>query len=444
MDAKRDDEPARFLWLLPGLRPPAPMTRAHERIFLLVGIAALFAGYDQNIFGLATPQIQATFHIPEDQLGPTVFYFRLAGLAALLVSASADLVGRRRLLLITITGQAFATLATAFASSIGMFIAAQIATRVFGYAEEMLCVVVIVEEVEAGVRGWANGTLAAMDSTGAGLASLVFAAVNYLPYGWRAIYVIGALPLFLVAFLRRRLPETKRFEVQQNEVRALHSHFASAFNVVRRLVSEYPGRVIGILVAAASFGFAIGSATVFMSKYLQQTLGYQPRNVTELYIPGGFLALALNILAGRLSDRIGRKPVIIVTVLVMAACFALFYSGINGWFVPAAWIGGLFGFFTTDALLAGYALELVPTAYRATMSGLRYITSSLAGALCLALEGPLYDVFHAHGPAISVSLGAVVLTVIAVLFLPEAAGKPLEEIAGDPTSEPGVLVAHGE
>lgn len=444
MDArtKRDDEPARFLWLLPGLRPPAPMTRAHERVFLLVGIAALFAGYDQNIFGLATPQIQATFHIAEDQIGPTVFYFRLAGLAALFLTASADLVGRRRLLLITITGQAFATLATAFASSVGMFIAAQIATRVFGYAEEMLCVVVIVEEVEAGVRGWANGTLAAMDSTGAGLASLVFAAVNHLPFGWRAIYVIGALPLFLVAFLRRRLPETKRFAVRQSEVLALQSHFASAFNVVRRLVSEYPGRVVGILIAAAGFGFAIGSATTFMSKYLQQTLGYLPGHVTELYIPGGFLALALNILAGRLSDRIGRKPVIIFTVLVMAASFAVFYSGIDGWVVPAAWIGGLFGFFTTDALLGGFALELVPTAYRATMSGLRYITQSLAGALCLMLEGPLYDVFHAHGPAISVSLGAVVLTVVAVLFLPEAAGKPLEEIAGDPTSEPGVLVSH--
>ena len=80
----------------------------------------------------------------------------------------------------------------------------------------MLCFVVIAEEVAAGARGWANGTISALDFTGAGLASLVFAAVNILPYGWRALYVIGAVPLFLVAYLRRSLPETKRFAAQED------------------------------------------------------------------------------------------------------------------------------------------------------------------------------------------------------------------------------------
>ena len=446
MDAKtkRDDEPARFLWLLPGLRPPAPMTRAHERVFLLVGIAALFAGYDQNIFGLATLQIQASLNIPEDLVAPTLSYLRLAAVIALGIAYSADLVGRRRLLLITIVGQAIATLATAFVADYPQFLAAQFATRVFGYAEEMLCVVYIVEEVEAGVRGWANGTLAAMSSTGTGIASLVFALVNFLPYKWRAIYVIGALPLFLVAYLRRGLPETKRF-ARKDEARAMASKVASALNLLKRLFSEYPGRVLGVVIAVAGFGFAIGSANFLLSKFLQQTHGYTPGQVTALFVPGGFLALVLNILTGRLSDRIGRRPVIITTVLLMASSFALFYSGLGGWVPPVSWIVAIFGYFTTDALLSGYALELVPTAYRATMSGIRYVTMMLSGALCLVLEGRLYDVFHAHGPAISVSLGTVVLTVVALLFLPEPAGKALEEIADDGDTLPaGALTQHGQ
>jgi MFS family permease len=438
MDAKtkRDDEPARFLWLLPGLRPPAPMTRAHERVFLLVGIAALFAGYDQNVFGLATLQIQASLHIPEDLVAPTLSYLRLAAVIALGIAYSADLVGRRRLLLITIVGQATATLATAFVADYPQFLAAQFATRVFGYAEEMLCVVYIVEEVEAGVRGWANGTLAAMSSTGTGIASLVFALVNFLPFQWRAIYVIGALPLFLVAYLRRGLPETKRFAERKDEARALASKFAAGLDLLRRLFSEYPWRVLGVVVAVAGFGFAIGSANFLLSKYLQQTHGYTPGQVTALFVPGGFVALVLNILAGRLSDRIGRRPVIITTVLLMASAFALFYSGLGGWVPPVSWIVAIFGFFTTDALLSGYAIELVPTAYRATMSGIRYVTLMLSGALSLMLEGRLYDIFHAHAPAISVSLGTVVLTVVALIFLPEPAGKALEEIADDRDSFP--------
>ena len=117
----------------------------------------------------------------------------MAAVGAMLICASADLVGRRRLLLVTILGQAIATLATAFTGDYHQFVAAQFVTRLFGYAEEMLCFVVVAEEMEARARGWANGTMSAMDFTGAGVASLVFAFVNVLPYGWRAIYVIGAI-----------------------------------------------------------------------------------------------------------------------------------------------------------------------------------------------------------------------------------------------------------
>src|ERR1700753_1278758 len=146
-----------------------------------------------NVFGLAIPQNQASLHIPENQIGLTGSYFRLATFAAMLVAASADLVGRRRPLLITITGQGIFHLATAFTGNYEQFVWAHVLTRVFGYAEEMLCFVVIAEEVEAGARGWASGTISAFDYVGAGVASLVFAAVDLLPYGWRAIYVIGAV-----------------------------------------------------------------------------------------------------------------------------------------------------------------------------------------------------------------------------------------------------------
>ncbi|HEU0096609.1 MAG TPA: MFS transporter, partial [Rhizomicrobium sp.] len=189
---------ARVLWLL---RPPVNIDRRTERIILLVGAAAFFAGYDVNIFGLATPQIQKTLHIAENQVGLTLAYFRAAAIIALMIAASADLVGRRRLLLVTIFGQAVFTLLTAFAPDYLTFVGAQLLTRVFGYAEEMLCFVVIAEEITARARGWANSTLVALYFMGAGLAAGVFAAIDILPHGWRALYVIGAIPLFLVALL---------------------------------------------------------------------------------------------------------------------------------------------------------------------------------------------------------------------------------------------------
>jgi sugar phosphate permease len=93
------------------------------------------------------------------------------------------------------------------------------------------------------------------------------------------------------------------------------------------------------------------------------------------------------------------------------------------------WVLSFFGFFAGDALLAGFALEIVPTQYRATVSGLRYLIEILMGAVALALEGLLYDHFHSHGPAIQLLLAALPITLVAILFLPEPAGRKLEEMA---------------
>ncbi|HEY1630867.1 MAG TPA: MFS transporter [Rhizomicrobium sp.] len=434
MTTTDDTAIARFRWLPPFLRPPVPMNVGQERFILLVGVAALFAGYDLNIFGLAMPQIQASLHIPENQVALTVSYFRLATFAAILLAASADIIGRRRLLLFTIFGQAIGTAATAFVTTSAQFTEIQMVARIFSYAEEMLCYVVFAEEVAASARGWASGTLSAMDFTGTGVATLIFAGVTILPYGWRSIYIIGAIPLVIIGVLRRRLPETRRFQVRAAETQRLTSQFATTFDMLRRLAKEYPGRVIAILTAVAAFGFANAPATVLQSKYLQQTLHYTPLEVTMLLIPGGLIGLGLSIMTGRLSDRIGRKRVVFTTGCLTGIGFFFLFSGIHGWPVPFLWMMSFYGFFATDTLLAGFALEIVPTAYRATVSGLRYTVEILTGAVSLYLEGKAYDYFHAHGPAIAVMLATLPITLIAILFLPEPAGKTLEEIAPEPAA----------
>ncbi len=431
-DNAADDRPAKIRWLPPGLRPPGGMTSRQELVFLLVGAAALFGGYDTNVFGFAVPQIQASLHIAEDKVGLTVSLFRLSAIAALLLAWSADLVGRRRLLLFTIFGQALATLGTGFARDYEQFVWLQTITRVFGYAEEMLCYVVIAEEIAAAARGWANGTLAAMYYAGGGVASLVFAGIAILPYGWRAMYVIGSVPLFLVGYLRRYLPETKRYEVRDKEVQKFSSRIAGAVDMARRLFHEHPRRVAIILIAISAYGFAIWPAAVLGQKYMQSVLHYTPVETTMLILPGGLVAVAFNILAGRLSDWIGRKTVIFAALFIATASYGIFYSGIHWQYVGLLWVPGFFGFLCADSLFAGLSAEIFPTAYRATVAGLRYMFSILAGAVSLALEGPLYDVLGGHGPALMLLLAAMPIAMIALLRLPEPAGRTLEDIAAEP------------
>ncbi|HWA90765.1 MAG TPA: MFS transporter [Rhizomicrobium sp.] len=426
----------RFLWLPPGVKPPVPLPRRQEIVFLLVGTTLLFSGYDLNVYGLAIPQIQQSLNIPENEVGPLVSYFRLALIPAMMIALTADLFGRRRLLLFTVFFEALFTLLTALVQDREQYIAAQIAARVFGYCDEMLGFVVIAEEIDARVRGWGTGVLGAMNSTGAGVASLVFAAVNYLPYGWRAMYFLGGSVLLILAYYRRWLPETKRFEIRKEELKALGSKIGGTSDALRRLLHEYPGRVAVLIVTLFAFGLAVGPATVLMSKYLQQTHHYTPGQVSTLYVLGGFVAVVGNVLAGRLSDRLGRKPMIFLAAAVTASSFAVFFSGYDGPYLPAFWIMALFGYFSGDALLAGMAVEIVPTAYRATMGGLRYLTIYMGGALGLFLEGMLYDRYGAHGPAILTFLCVMPVALVSVLFLPEPARRVLEEIAPEPRDLP--------
>jgi len=419
----KDSDPARVLRFF---RPPVPIDIRTERIFLLVGAAALFAGYDINLYGLATSQIQASLHIPENQVGPTAAYFRIAALFALMLAASADLVGRRRLLLFTIFGQAVFTLLTAFVGDHTSFVAVQFLTRVFGYAEEMLLFVVVAEEITAKARGWANTTIIAFYFTGAGLAAAVFGAVNILPYGWRALYVIGSVPIFLVAFLRQRLPETTRFQTRGET----GFRRGAIIGLLKDIARQYPGRVATVIIAAAAFGFAISPATLLAQKYMQDTYGYAPSEVSLVLIPGGLIGLGLTIAAGRLSDRLGRKPLAIAAVALAGISFFFFFNHAPSWAVPILWVLGFFGFFAGDTLIAGFALEIVPTHYRATVGGLRYAIEIGVGAGALALEGVLYDGLGGHGPAIQWLLASIPITMIAVLFLPEPAGKSLEEMSG--------------
>jgi putative MFS transporter len=424
-----EERPGRFYWLPPGARPPIPLPKRQELVFLLVGTTFLFSGYDLNIYGMAIPQIQLSLNIPENAVGPIVAQFRLAALGALLFALSADIFGRRRLLLFTLFFEAILTAATAFVQTRTEFVAIQIAARVFGYTEEMLCIVVIAEEIDARVRGWATGVMGAMGSTGAGVAALLFAAVNYLPFGWRSLYFLGGSVLLVLAYYRRLLPETKRFEIRRQEVEAMQSKLRAGADALRRLVLEYPARLAVLLMTLFCFGLAIGPSTVLMSKYLQQTHHYTPGGVGLLFVSGGFVAVVGNVLAGRLSDRIGRRTVILGGMVITASAFAAFFSGYDGTFLPLIWIVAMYGYFSADALLAGLAVELFPTSFRATAAGLRYLSVILGGALGLMLEGRFYDWFGAHGPAISVSLAIMPVAIVGILLLPEPARRVLEDIA---------------
>jgi MFS transporter, putative metabolite:H+ symporter len=393
-----------------------------------LGATYLVNSYDLGILNLALPQIQASFALSEEDVGKLAAVVRLGVLPALAMSVLADRVGRRRLLLATIVGFTACTFLTSFTRTPAEFAALQFLARTFVYAEEMLAIVVVTEELDAHARGWGIGLMIAFGALGHGLSALVFAGVEMLPYGWRALYLVGALPLGIVAWLRRSLKETERFRASAARRDPARQGYLAP---VSRLLSRHPGRIGALAAALVPVAFAGGTAIQFQSKFLQSAHGYSPGQVSALFLIGGPLALTGGLLFGRASDRFGRRRVLSTAIVANALATVAFYNG-AGVVVPLVWIVTIFTQFGVDVLFSALGSELFATSQRSTASGIRSIVATLAIAAGLAVEGSLYAALGGHGQAITaMAWCALASPAILLLFVPETAGLVLEEIAPD-------------
>jgi MFS family permease len=404
------------------IRTPEPIPSDQRRLLVLVGAAYFIAGYDVNIYGFAVRQIQQTFTIPESDIGLVIVLFRLGIIPALALAWLADRIGRRKLLMITLAGAAVTTVWTAFAQSLPEFIIAQTLARTFIYTEEILCMVVIAEEFSERTRGWAAGQLGALEALGGGAAALVFAFVELLPFGWRAIYAFGAIPLLWLVWARRALPETRRF--QERDPNEKVRPFAS-------LMRNYPGR-LGLLVClCALFGLAVGATVPMASAYLQGTHEWAPWQVSALTLGAGLVSILGTTTAGALSDRFGRRMIIAVTVVAAGISFALFYSWAAGIWLVLTWTTGLFSILAANVLMTSLGAELFPTSHRSLAASIRMMAALFGGLLGLLVERELFIFFGSHGPAIATLALLAPLCIIPTWFLPEPAQRKLEDIAAE-------------
>ncbi|MCP5069163.1 MAG: MFS transporter [bacterium] len=391
----------------------------------LLSAAELFDSYDVGLLLLALKQIQEGIGISEADVGWLTGIIRLGALPALAITVAADRIGRRQLLLGTVLGLTVCTALTGFAQTPLQFVALQFLVRTFAYAETALAVVVLTEELNSEDRGWGIGMLGALGSLGHGVAALAFGFIEVVPFGWRGLYVLGAAPLLLLAWLRRELPETRRFESQQTQ----HAE-DSWWHPVVLLFRSYPGRIAALSAVVFPLDFVMMAGYTFAPKSLQEMHGYGPGSIGVLYLCGGAIGIMGSLLAGRLSDRFGRQSVVAAGALMAFVSFAGFYNIRGGWIVIPFWIFQVFALIGLGATLKTLGSELFPTSHRSTASGVRAAIGTLGGVAGLGLESVLYGITGSHAEAISWMLPVLVIPPFVMWWvIPETARRTLEEIA---------------
>lgn len=122
-------------------------------------------------------------------------------------------------------------------------------------------------------------------------------------WGWRIPFAIGGVLAVVVFYIRRGLAETQSFKNAQGEFKPKSSGWA--------LFAHYPKEAFLVLGLTAGGTLAFYAYTTYMQKFLVNTSGFSKEAATEITTLALFVFMLCQPLAGALSDRIGRKPIMV-------------------------------------------------------------------------------------------------------------------------------------
>jgi MFS family permease len=418
-------------WWLRGLpflgRVPLGVERREVGLVGIMALALLFEHYDAATLTNAAKFIRESFGISQAELGSLLGWIRLGALPAVFLVLLTDRIGRRRLFLLSLTATSLGTALTVFTQSPWQFIAAQMLVRTGLIAGSAVAFVIVAEEVPAQHRGWAIGILGALALLGTGLATLAFSAIESLPYGWRALYVPGVIPLLMLPFFRRRVPETARFR-ESLRARAGRGGALAMLEPVLALIRRYPARALA-LAAIGSFA-AIGHAVAhqLMGDYVQTDRGWSPGQFTLLVVVGGGIGIVGNTVMGRWADRFGRRAMTCVALAGFPFAAVAAYST-ESWLLAASWIVLVFVTTGGNTLIRALAAELFPTSARGTATGSLTLFETLGATTGLFLVTLLTPEGESIAGAVRVIVFFALLGGILAFTLPETARRELEEIS---------------
>jgi MHS family alpha-ketoglutarate permease-like MFS transporter len=122
-------------------------------------------------------------------------------------------------------------------------------------------------------------------------------------WGWRIPFGVGAGLAVIVYFLRRRLAETRSFHNARAEARPRSSGLT--------LFRDHPGAALLVMALTAGGTLAFYAYTTYMQKFLVNTSGFGRETATAVTALALLAYMLLQPVAGALSDRVGRKPLMV-------------------------------------------------------------------------------------------------------------------------------------
>lgn len=339
------------------------LTSVQRNTFIACFLGWSLDAFDFFILTFCVSAIAMQFQAKVSAVAEAIFItlaFRPVG--AFLFGMMADRYGRRVTLMVDIVAYSVFELGSAFAPSLKMFL---ITRALFGVAmggEWGVGAALAFETLPAEGRGFFSGLLQEGYAAGYLMAALVYGTV-FRFVGWRGMFVIGALPAFLVIYIRTKVDESPAWlqgKVSREESRP------------GKDILTYVGTFAFLVILMFAFNsFSHGSQDLYPT-FLQKDHHFTPQTVGIIAIIANVGALLGGIVFGTWSEKIGRRKAIIIAALLAIPLIPLWAYSHN---VPMLALGGfLMQFMVQGAwgVIPAHLNELSPPAVRGTFPGFAY------------------------------------------------------------------------
>ena len=401
------------------------MNGAALRTFVASFLGWTLDAFDYFLVIVVVPHLADDFRVSVVNITVAVtLTLALRPVGALLFGWLADRYGRRTPLMIDIALYSVLELATAFSPNLTVFL---ILRALFGIAmggEWGLGAALAMESLPAQRRGLFSGILQEGYAVGNLLAGLALALL-YTHIGWRGMFIVGAVPAVLIFFIRAYVPESPAWMAKAHE----RVHLGRDV-LLDSLRNSWPLFAYGMFFMA-TFNFMSHGTQDSYATFLTKQHGFSPALVGSINSVASIGAIIGGIVFGALSQRFGRRAMIVVCAIFGAAIIPLWAFSHTAAMLAAG--GFAMQFFVQGAwgIIPAHLNELAPSGVRGTFPGFTYQLGNLIAAGTLQIEaalaaGPFASSGHAdYAKSMAVFMivtfaAVIVMTLLGRIVKPES------------------------
>ena len=391
--------------------------------------------YDFYLFGTAAGLIFPTLFFPNssptagllESFGTFAAGFVMRPVGAVLFGHFGDRMGRRRMLLITVSMMGGCTFL------IGLLPSYQ---AVGALAPALLVLLRLIQGIGIGGE-FGGGALVALENAPTGrrgimgsihqvgtpigllAATGIFAIMQQLPesslysWGWRIPFLLSGLFLIIAIYIRKALPETRTFQTDQQEQQRVP---------LLALIRDHPRNVLLAIGARMADAVTFNVINVFGIAFATTQLGMSKQSMLNGFVLASAVEIAVVPIVGALSDRIGRRPIYMFGIVVCGTLGFAYFPALASGNTALAWLMIVLmlaiGTGCMFALQGTLFAEMFSTHTRYTGIGVAYQVSALiGGAPTPAIATALAAAFGQSFWPVAIYLGAICLISLVCLIL---------------------------